>query len=126
MSTLVAVLRADGAVQFANAALENTLGLSRRTLEGVDFSTFFTDPALLQTALACLGDGNQALGIEIDEHGPRAKDVTDAGEFRIRHVPVRGRGDDHDVNEGFVRTERGHGHLLAVARVTTLGGEATR
>eukprot|EP01037_Dinobryon_pediforme_P003525 gene3525-3570_t len=53
MSTLVAVLRADdGAVQFANAALENTLGLSRRTLEGADFSTFFTDPALLQTALA--------------------------------------------------------------------------
>ncbi|GAJ00127.1 unnamed protein product, partial [marine sediment metagenome] len=52
MSTLVAVLRVDGAVQFANAALENALGLSRRTLEGVDFSTFFTDPALLQTALA--------------------------------------------------------------------------
>lgn len=25
-------------MQFANAALENTLGLSRRTLEGVDFS----------------------------------------------------------------------------------------
>jgi two-component system nitrogen regulation sensor histidine kinase GlnL len=39
-------------VQFANAALENTLGLSRRTLEGADFSSFFTDPALLQTALA--------------------------------------------------------------------------
>ena len=52
MSTLVAVLRSDGAVQFANAALENTLGLSRRTLEGADFSSFFTDPALLQTALA--------------------------------------------------------------------------
>ena len=41
MSTLVAVLRADGAVQFANAALEDMLGLSRRTLEGVDFSSFF-------------------------------------------------------------------------------------
>ena len=52
MSTLVAVLRSDGAVQFANAALENALGLSRRTLEGVDFCAFFTDPALLQTALA--------------------------------------------------------------------------
>ena len=52
MSTLVAVLRSEGAVQFANAALENTLGLSRRTLEGADFSSFFTDPALLQTALA--------------------------------------------------------------------------
>src|SRR5574343_629708 len=52
LSTLIAVLQSDGAVQFANAALENTLGLSRRTLEGADFSTFFTDPALLQTALS--------------------------------------------------------------------------
>ncbi|MBP8141306.1 MAG: PAS domain-containing sensor histidine kinase, partial [Acidovorax sp.] len=52
MSTLIAVLRTDGSVQFANAALENTLGLSRRTLEGADFCAFFTDPALLQTALS--------------------------------------------------------------------------
>ncbi|MBY0408596.1 MAG: PAS domain-containing sensor histidine kinase [Burkholderiaceae bacterium] len=53
MSTLVAVVRtSDGAVQFANAALENALGLSRRTLEGSAFSDFFTDPALFQTALA--------------------------------------------------------------------------
>ncbi|NMM75209.1 PAS domain-containing sensor histidine kinase [Rhodococcus sp. SRB_17] len=51
MSLLVAVLRSDGAVLFANAALENVLGLSRRTIEGVDFAQFFTDPALLQTAL---------------------------------------------------------------------------
>jgi len=48
---LVAVLQSDGAVQFANAALENVLGLSRRTLEGVGFAQFFTDPALLHTAL---------------------------------------------------------------------------
>nr|WP_092954571.1 nitrogen regulation protein NR(II) [Paracidovorax konjaci] len=52
VSTLVAVLHQDGSVMFANAALENMLGLSRRTLESTDFSTFFTDPALLQTALA--------------------------------------------------------------------------
>ncbi|MBP7413520.1 MAG: PAS domain-containing sensor histidine kinase [Giesbergeria sp.] len=51
MSLLVAVLQSDGAVQFANAALENVLGLSRRTLEGVGFAQFFTDPALLHTAL---------------------------------------------------------------------------
>ena len=31
LSVLVAVLRADGTVQFANAALEDTVGLSRRT-----------------------------------------------------------------------------------------------
>ncbi|MDA8454102.1 nitrogen regulation protein NR(II) [Acidovorax sp. GBBC 3334] len=52
VSTLVAVLHQDGSVMFANAALENMLGLSRRTLESTDFSTFFTDPALLQTVLA--------------------------------------------------------------------------
>ena len=32
MSTLVAVLRSDGAVQFANAALENTLEAAERGL----------------------------------------------------------------------------------------------
>jgi len=51
MSTLVAVLDAQGAVRFANAALENALGLSRRTLVGVEFATFFAQPALLQMAL---------------------------------------------------------------------------
>ncbi|MDD2547061.1 MAG: nitrogen regulation protein NR(II) [Burkholderiaceae bacterium] len=51
MSTLLVVLHADGAVRFANAALEDALGLSRRTLEGADFCTFFTDPSLLQKAL---------------------------------------------------------------------------
>src|SRR6218665_1329006 len=53
ISTLVAVLRgADGTVQFANAALENTLGLSRRPLEGAGFASFFPDPGPRQTALA--------------------------------------------------------------------------
>src|SRR3990167_7793132 len=52
LSLLVAVLRTDGSVLYANAALEQQLGMSRRTLEGADFTQFFTDPALLQTALA--------------------------------------------------------------------------
>ena len=52
LSLLVAVLRTDGSVLYANAALEQQLGMSRRTLEGTDFTQFFTDPALLQTALA--------------------------------------------------------------------------
>ena len=51
LSLLVAVLRADGSVLFANAALEQHMGMSRRILEGADFTQFFTDPALLQTAL---------------------------------------------------------------------------
>ncbi|WP_051603180.1 nitrogen regulation protein NR(II) [Simplicispira psychrophila] len=51
LSLLVAVVHSDGTLQFANAALENTLGLSRRTLQGMDFAPFFSDPQLLQTAL---------------------------------------------------------------------------
>ena len=53
LSTLVAVLDGTGGtVRFANAALENALGLSRRTLGGADFSLLFAEPALLQSALA--------------------------------------------------------------------------
>ena len=53
LSTRVAVLDGTGGtVRFANAALENALGLSRRTLGGADFSQLFAEPALLQSALA--------------------------------------------------------------------------
>ena len=53
ISTLVAVLRPrDGAVLFANAALENMLGQSRNTLEGSDFALLFADSTLLHIALA--------------------------------------------------------------------------
>ncbi|MGP1630109.1 MAG: nitrogen regulation protein NR(II) [Giesbergeria sp.] len=52
LSVLVAVLHADGTVEVVNAALEQTLGLSRRTLAGSDFSQHFTDPSLIQAALA--------------------------------------------------------------------------
>lgn len=53
LSTLVAVLDGTGGtVRFANTALENALGLSRRTLGGADFSQLFAEPALLQSALA--------------------------------------------------------------------------
>lgn len=51
LSTLVAVLDPQGRLQFANAALEHSLGLSRRSLLQADFSSFFTDPRLLQKAL---------------------------------------------------------------------------
>ncbi|MBX9836221.1 MAG: PAS domain-containing protein, partial [Burkholderiaceae bacterium] len=51
MSLLVAVLHSNGRLLFANTALENTLGLSRRTLQGMEFAPFFSDPQLLHTAL---------------------------------------------------------------------------
>jgi len=51
LCTLIAVLQLDGSVLFANAALENALGLSRRMLEGSDFAEHFIDPALLHKAM---------------------------------------------------------------------------
>jgi len=51
LATLVAVLRGDGTVLFANAALEDALGSSRRTIEGASFLNFFTEPHVLRNAL---------------------------------------------------------------------------
>lgn len=51
LATLVAVVRGDGIVLFANAALEDALGSSRRTIEGTSFLPFFTEPHVLRTAL---------------------------------------------------------------------------
>jgi two-component system, NtrC family, nitrogen regulation sensor histidine kinase GlnL len=51
LATLVAVVGSDGAVMFANSALEDALGSSRRTLAGSNFPGFFTEPHVLQNAL---------------------------------------------------------------------------
>jgi two-component system, NtrC family, nitrogen regulation sensor histidine kinase GlnL len=51
LATLVAVVRGDGTVLFANAALEDAVGSSRRTIEGASFLPFFTEPHVLRTAL---------------------------------------------------------------------------
>jgi two-component system nitrogen regulation sensor histidine kinase GlnL len=51
LATLVAVVRADGTVLFANAALEDALGSSRRTIEGASILPLFTEPARLRAAL---------------------------------------------------------------------------
>ena len=51
LSTLIAVVHMDGAVLFANAALEDALGTSRRTLGGSPFGNFFSEPNVLRTAL---------------------------------------------------------------------------
>jgi two-component system nitrogen regulation sensor histidine kinase GlnL len=52
LATLVAVVTADGAVLFANSALEDALGISRRAIEGSNFPNCFTEPTVLQNALA--------------------------------------------------------------------------
>lgn len=52
LCTLIAVLDEHGSVRFVNAALENALGQSRRTLSGSDFTACFVEPALLDKALS--------------------------------------------------------------------------
>ncbi|MBL0423184.1 PAS domain-containing protein [Ramlibacter sp. AW1] len=51
LATLVAVVGTDGTVRFANAALEDALGLSRRSIEGSLLPQVFTDPQPLHRAL---------------------------------------------------------------------------
>ncbi len=50
--TLVAVVRFDGQVLYANAALEDAIGMSRRTIEAVDFADFFVDPSPFRQAIS--------------------------------------------------------------------------
>jgi two-component system, NtrC family, nitrogen regulation sensor histidine kinase GlnL len=51
LATLVAVVTADGSVLFANSALEDALGISRRAIEGSSFPQSFTEPRALRNAL---------------------------------------------------------------------------
>ncbi|WP_295960727.1 nitrogen regulation protein NR(II) [Rhodoferax sp.] len=60
LATLVAVLASDGAVLFANAALEDALGTSRRIIEGSHFPDCFTEPHILQNALEGAGSNEFA------------------------------------------------------------------
>lgn len=65
LATLVAVVYSDGSVLFANAALEDALGTSRRTIEGSDFSHSFTEPFVLTNALVEVG-GNEFATLRYD------------------------------------------------------------
>ena len=60
LATLVAVVRSDGRVVFANAALEDALGISRRTIEGSQLSGCFTEPLILEHALSGAGSNEFA------------------------------------------------------------------
>ena len=51
LATLVAVVRGDGSLVFANAALEDALGLSRRLLSESRFQDCFEEPETLESAL---------------------------------------------------------------------------
>ena len=60
LATLVAVVRTDGCVVFANAALEDALGMSRRTIEGSQLTECFTEPHILKHALEGAGSNEFA------------------------------------------------------------------
>ncbi|MGB4059168.1 MAG: nitrogen regulation protein NR(II) [Burkholderiaceae bacterium] len=60
LATLVAVVGADGRLRYVNAALEDALGLSRRSIGDTQFAEFFTDPPLLLNALAGAKDNEFA------------------------------------------------------------------
>ena len=51
LATMVAVVNAEGLVLFANAALEDAVGLSRRNIEGMALRQHFADADALQLAL---------------------------------------------------------------------------
>ena len=51
LATLVAVVRPDATVLFANAALEDAIGVSRRSIEAAPFPDFFLEPEPLRHAL---------------------------------------------------------------------------
>jgi two-component system nitrogen regulation sensor histidine kinase GlnL len=60
LATLVAVVGSDGSVLFANSALEDAVGSSRRIIEGSNFCQFFTEPHILQNALEGAGSNEFA------------------------------------------------------------------
>jgi len=65
LATLVAVLDADGHVLYANAALEDALGTSRRSIANTLLQDCFTEPALLESALSG-ARGNEFAALRYD------------------------------------------------------------
>ncbi len=65
LATLVAVVDGRSGVLFANAALEDAMGLSRRSIVGVALTDWFTEPEVLHNALAGAG-GNEYAVIRYD------------------------------------------------------------
>jgi two-component system nitrogen regulation sensor histidine kinase GlnL len=60
LTTLVAVVQSNGAVVFANAALEDALGISRRAIVGSHFPDSLTEPIHLENALHGAGSNEFA------------------------------------------------------------------
>ena len=76
LATLIAVVSTDGYVIFANSALEDALGTSRRMIEGAHLPAHFTEPYLLANALQGAG-GNEFAALRYD-----------AWLRRVNHEPI--------------------------------------
>ncbi|MEY5097439.1 MAG: Nitrogen regulation protein [Pseudomonadota bacterium] len=98
LATMVAVVDRQGAVRFANAALEDALGMSRHSIAGVILSDWFVAPELLQNALAGAG-GNEYAVIRYDTRLRRLSQeplhvhvvvaqTDDPGEFVVEMLPL--------------------------------------
>ena len=61
LATLVAIVDRDGVVRWSNAALEDLLGISRRTITGLPLVEWLAAPELLQNALASASDNEFSL-----------------------------------------------------------------
>ena len=61
LATLVAVVSPDATVLFSNSALEDALGISKRTIVGSDLADAFTEPAQLQSAFEGARDNAYAV-----------------------------------------------------------------
>ncbi len=51
LATLLAVVRIDGVVLFANSALEDVMSISRHNIQGTQLSEYFAEPAAFTNAL---------------------------------------------------------------------------
>ncbi|MCU0762473.1 MAG: nitrogen regulation protein NR(II) [Hydrogenophaga sp.] len=71
LATLVAVVSSNGNVLYANAALEDALGMSRRSITGTPLQECFTEPALLENALSG-ARGNEFAALRYDAFLKRA------------------------------------------------------
>jgi two-component system nitrogen regulation sensor histidine kinase GlnL len=58
LATLVAVVKTGGTVEFANAALEDALGISRRSIVGSHFPDSFVEPLPVASALQGVGSND--------------------------------------------------------------------
>ncbi|MDD2728126.1 nitrogen regulation protein NR(II) [Malikia sp.] len=98
LATLVAIVDADGVVQWSNATLEDLLGVSRRSIAGLLLCDWFEAPELLQNALAS-ASGNEYALIRYDDrirrpgHEPLQVHVLlaqmeEAGRFLVELLPL--------------------------------------